>query len=473
MDNHKFKLTAAYCIYNGVAVENQNGKQISFLLENLENDILKSQLTKAFENHVAFVRGLDEIPSEYFGRIKVDFKKGEKKDFRKYVSSLYAAGSGELKHSEKDECFDYENKEAAAVLLLETILNEAKSKSATDVHIEKLGIRYRVCGKLQTELKLEKDKLNELVRRIKLLSGMNVLEKRRNQEGSFVFGDDKSLHVRVSVMPVVSDSLDNESESMVLRLLDCSRRVLDLSSLGFNLEQKEKLNLLEQSENGLVLICGPTGAGKSTTAAAMLSDLVGKSDCDKKLISLEDPVEYVIPGVTQIRMTNSFGDSLKYVFRQDPDVIMIGEIRDEETCKTAVRAALTGHLVIATLHTSSLSDTFLRLKNLGSEFNILGSVIKGVIIQKMNYYENQVNLLADVCVADVMSLKQLNETCSLEEVEKMFSCYSNAAEVLKKTLCKEKSVNKNYKSAGAKRKSDNSVYPVLRKSKNIQKREAL
>ena len=208
------------------------------------------------------------------------------------------------------------------------------------------------------------------IQRIKFLAGMNVLEKRRSQDGHFVYGETEPVFVRVSTAGVVGSKNIESEESIVIRLLDTKRLPLSMEKLGFNKSQLVKIKELSSNPNGLIIICGPTGAGKSTTAASLLLELEEIRNSSVKIISLEDPPEYIIPGVTQIQIDeksgNSFSDALMHIFRQDPDVLMIGEIRDENSAAVAVRAALTGHLVIATLHTSTAAGVILRLENLGT-----------------------------------------------------------------------------------------------------------
>lgn len=272
-----------------------------------------------------------------------------------------------------------------SVLLLDSILNEAIKLGATDIHIEENQVRFRIGGILRKILSLSQERNRELVRRIKVLSKLNVLESRRGQDGQFRFEEEnRSVFVRVSIIPSVSSI---EMESVVLRLLDPRRIPLDLPSLGFSETQCHKLKEMIKNENGLILICGPTGSGKSTTAASLLIEIGKTFSGGKKLISIEDPVEYILPEVTQIMVNDlvgmSFEESLRLIFRQDPDVIFVGEIRDSRTAKTVIQASLTGHLVIATFHTKGFYETVLRMKDLGVEWQEIFSVLRGIVRQRL------------------------------------------------------------------------------------------
>lgn len=431
-----FKLTPAYCLYNGVAVYFQKGSAITFLMENPNNEILKERLKNAFNNHLYLARKQKSCPEEYRRLSKIDFQKGDKNQLRKCISNLYEQENQFCSSLENSKTVEDLKNEAAAVLLLESILNEARIQGATDIHIEMAFIRFRVSGKLVKELELEYEKIRELIQRIKLLAGMNVLEKRKSQDGRFSYGNESPLFVRVSTMSVFSKRLNSNEESVVLRILDTSRIPLQLQFLGFNIQQIEIINSLISFPSGLIIVCGATGSGKSTTSSAMLLELVKKSNQSLKIISLENPPEYIIPGVTQIQIDDekeiTFQNSLIHIFRQDPDVIMIGEIRDEKSCQAAIRASLTGHLVITTLHTESVEGSFYRLENFGIERKILASVLRGIIVQEMNYFSGKTNLLADVAIPKQDFKTQI---CNFEnQIEDCFLHTTNVNQVLKKSF---------------------------------------
>lgn len=459
-----FKLTPAYCLYNGVAVFFQKGSAITFLMENPNNEILKERLKNAFNNHLYLVRKQESCPEEYRRLTKIDFQKGNRNQLRKCISNLYEQDNQFCSSLENSKVVEDLKNEAAAVLLLESILNEARTQGATDIHIETACVRFRVRGKLVKELELEYEKIRELIQRIKLLAGMNVLEKRKSQDGRFSYGNESPLFVRVSTMSVFSKRLNSSEESVVLRILDTSRIPLQLQFLGFNIQQIEIINSLISFSSGLIVICGATGSGKSTTSAAMLLELVKKSNQSLKIISLENPPEYIIPGVTQVQIDDekeiSYQNSLIHLFRQDPDVIMIGEIRDEKSCQAAIRASLTGHLVLTTLHTDSVESSFYRLENFGIERNVLASVLRGIIIQEMNYFNGETNLLADVAVPKENFKTQI---CNYgTQIEELFLHITNVNQILKKNFNSLKNKDKNFN-----RKLLNQNFAI--KNRNIKK----
>lgn len=435
MKNNVFRLTPGYCLYNGVVVMEQNGSYVKFLIENFEDGVLKGRLKRAFENYVFSMRKDDNFSAIYKNDIIVDFKKGNRTQLRKYVSGLY------LDSDKNDNCVEVvdskkKQKEAAAIILLDRILQDARQKKATDIHIERGAVRFRINGSLEPQLKIQKERGMELIQRIKLLAGMNVIEKRKSQDGNFVYGNKNPIFVRVSSVSIIGDNYSGE-ESVVLRLLDTSRIPLSIDYLGFEDKQLERISVLEKQKNGLVIVCGPTGSGKSTTVASMLVE-IEKNNCGKmKIISLEDPPEYVIPGVTQMNVSmegNSFKDSLEHIFRQDPDVIMIGEIRDEESAAAALRASLTGHLVFATLHTGGVSEAVLRLENLGVDRKVLCSVLRGVICQELNYIGDELKLYADVGVPIAGISSKVRANMGEDELDELFLHSTNYSEIFSKTL---------------------------------------
>lgn len=434
MKDFKFKLTPAYCLYNGVAVIEQNGTKIRFLIENDKDEILRRRLTNAFEGFLESVIKQKDCPELYRRLPLVEFEKGNRQLLRKIVSGLYQADSfNNFEEVKSGLETGNQDKEAAAVLLLDKLLEDGRQKNATDIHIENNVVRYRVYGRIEKGMELIPERAEELIQRIKLLSGMNVLERNRSQDGHFVYGRNNPVFVRVSSMSVISKNMET-SESIVMRLLDTSRIPLNLESLGFNSVQLEKLEMLcalKKSKSGLVLVAGPTGSGKSTTVASILMEIVRTCEGGMKIVSLEDPPEYVIPGVCQLRLDekseDGFDNALKHVFRQDPDVIMIGEIRDEKTARTALRAALTGHLVFGTVHASSAGGSFLRLKDLGADEKVLSSVLKGVICQELECEAGtrEVNLLADVAIPSFDFSILADKPRSEKELEELFNHYEN------------------------------------------------
>ena len=437
----KFVLTPAYCLFNGVAVLEQNGASISFLIENEQNEILKARLKRAFENHLGMIRKLKDCPEIYRRIPAVEFMAGNRSQLRKCVSRLYSTQgmqsegmdvSSELAASSDNE---KNQREAAAVLLLDSILNEARLRKATDIHIEQNCVRLRVNGQLEKLLELQSEKGTELVQRIKLLAGMNVIEKRRCQDGHFVYGNQNPFFLRVSTMSVIGENYVGE-ESVVIRLLDTSRIPLELDRLGFNLVQLERLEFLSHEPNGLILVCGPTGSGKSTTIASILVDIEKSCGGVLKILSLEDPPEYVIPGVTQVKVDerNGFSEALNHIFRQDPDIIMIGEIRDEESAGAALRASLTGHLVFATLHAGNVGEAILRLENLGLPRKLFCPVIRAVICQELDLSREKNQLYADLAEPKESFSSMCMRAESEDDFDLIFEHYTNYQNVLQESM---------------------------------------
>lgn len=436
MQNYEFKLTPAYCLYNGIAVKKQEGSKICFLAENPDNSLVRERVTKAFKHYLDYVTSQEDCPQSFKGKPAVQFVAGNRSELKEEVCHLYSQ-TGEMQPV-KESQFDSKEEEAAAVLLLDTLLADARKRMATDIHIEKNCVKFRILGKLEIAARLSEDKCKELIQRIKFLAGMNVLEKKRSQDGHFVYDKAFPLFVRVSTVGIVGSRAEETEESLVLRLLDTQRLPLSLEKLGFSKNQLSVIDRIKQQQNGLIIICGPTGAGKSTTAASLLLEIKNARNNAIKIVSLEDPPEYLIPGVTQIqideKMNNSFSQALTHVFRQDPDVLMIGEIRDENSGMVAIRAALTGHLVIATLHTDSASGAILRLMDLGVPVNLIVSVLKGVIAQELNNFHENISLVADLAIPGNKLECLINKSLSESEIENLFEHTTNYVEVLNKTL---------------------------------------
>ena len=459
-NRYDFKLTPAYCLYNGVAVLEQRGAAIRFLVENKEDTLVCGRLSRAFENHIENIRRIKDCPEEFNRLIKIDFESGTRAQLRKCISNLYRAGEkSSLTRIEEDS--GKNQREAAAVLLLDSILNEARLRAATDIHIEGNCVRLRVNGKLELLLELQSERCAELVQRIKLLAGMNVIENRRCQDGHFVYGNKSPFFLRVSTMSVVGQQYLG-SESVVIRLLDTSRIPLALGELGFNRMQLERLcgsEGITGLHNGLVLVCGPTGSGKSTTVSALLVEIEKQFNGSLKIISLEDPPEYVIPGVSQVKVegSRSFSEALTHLFRQDPDVIMIGEIRDEESAAAAIRASLTGHLVFATLHSGSPAEAVFRLENLGIERRVLCEVLRAIICQELNLLGGKMRLYADLAIPKEKFSEKAVLEMTEEQLDNLMDHITNYSEILSETM---QALQKNQRKQKT-QKNQNTQKPVI------------
>ncbi len=283
--------------------------------------------------------------------------------------------------------------EAPIIRLAQSLIVRAVEARASDIHLEpradSLRVRFRIDGVLHTIEKLPPDVAAGLVSRIKIMSRLDIAERRLPQDGrarSVVRGHE--LDLRVSTVPTMA------GESCVLRILDRSALQLDLPTLGFDAALRERLAGLLKQPHGIVLVTGPTGSGKTTTLYTALASLDAES---AKILTVEDPIEYRLPDINQIqvqpRIGLTFASTLRSILRQDPDVIMIGEIRDLETAQIAIQASLTGHLVLSTVHTNSASATITRLIDMGVESYLLASSVTGVLAQRL------VRRLCGVCAA--------------------------------------------------------------------------
>ena len=273
--------------------------------------------------------------------------------------------------------------DAPVVKLLQSLFEDAVQVRASDIHIEPdesvLRIRQRVDGMLQEHIINERRAAGALVSRLKLMSGLNIAERRLPQDGRFsIRVREKNIDVRVSTLPV------QHGESVVMRLLDRSAGVLDLRQLGMPPALLERLRRTIHLPHGMVLVTGPTGSGKTTTLYAALNEL---NSAEKKIITAEDPVEYTLPRINQVQVHPTIGltfaSVLRSALRQDPDIVLVGEMRDRETAEIALRAALTGHLVMSTLHTNGAIATASRLLDMGAEGFLVAAALRAIVAQRL------------------------------------------------------------------------------------------
>jgi len=273
--------------------------------------------------------------------------------------------------------------DAPIVKLVNLILQEAIKERATDIHIEpqerKVNVRIRIDGVLQIIMTPPSTSLSGLVTRIKILSKLNIAEKRLPQDGRFsIKSAAKDLDVRVSILPTV------HGEKIVMRLLDKSGFDFNLTTLGFPKKNLSVFKKVISQPYGLIVVSGPTGSGKSTSLYAALKQI---KDEKTNIITVEDPVEYQLDGITQVQIFEdiglTFGSSLRSILRQDPDVLLIGEIRDEETADIAVKFSLTGHLVFSTVHANDAPGTLTRLLDIGIAPFLVGSCLNLVMAQRL------------------------------------------------------------------------------------------
>jgi type II secretory ATPase GspE/PulE/Tfp pilus assembly ATPase PilB-like protein len=272
---------------------------------------------------------------------------------------------------------------SCAVDLVDKIISNSIAKSSSDIHLESmenfLRVRYRIDGILYDQEPINLELMNQILSRIKVLANIDIAQKRIPQDGKFKFIiNNNPIDLRVSTFPSVY------GEKIVIRILDRIKTKIDLCSLGFDETTLQNFEKLISKNSGFILVTGPTGSGKTTTLYAALSSI---HTSEKNIITLEDPVEYHIEGVTQGQINLSsgftFAKGIRSLLRQDPDIAMIGEIRDQESAKIAIEAALTGHLVFSTLHTNDAASTIMRLMDMAVESFLINAAITGVLAQRL------------------------------------------------------------------------------------------
>ncbi len=277
--------------------------------------------------------------------------------------------------------FDFEKR--PIVEIVNEIIMDAVKKNASDIHCDpykdKIIIRLRIDGILANYALIPGAYKRNMISRIKMIAGMNIMETRLPQDGAIKSRiGSKTLDLRVSSLPT------NNGEKVVIRILDYSKSLNGLETLGFSKDSLDKIDKMTKVPNGIILVTGATGSGKSTTVYSILQKM-NKEDVN--IITVEDPIEMDITGVNQVQAQSdiglTFASVLRSILRQDPDIIMIGEIRDDETAKIAVRASITGHVVLSTIHTNNSLNTIERLTDMDVERYLLGSALTGIISQKL------------------------------------------------------------------------------------------
>lgn len=288
-----------------------------------------------------------------------------------------------IKKEDEKNSLDKIANDAPTVNLVNSICIDAIRSGASDIHIEsgqtKAIVRYRIDGLLKTVKTIENERFAAVSSRIKIMANLNILEKRQPQDGRItVTINNENIDLRISIVPITN------GESIVMRILGKNNAPESLDKLGFSPKQLTDIRSMLHIPHGLILVTGPTGSGKTTTLNAMLKEMVNETT---KIISIEDPVEYVVEGVNQIQINEQinlgFDTILRRVLRQDPNIIMVGEIRDKATAELSIRAALTGHLVLSTLHTNDSISVIPRLINMGIEPYLISSVLRGAIAQRL------------------------------------------------------------------------------------------
>ena len=326
------------------------------------------------EPYIAMLSQIEEMLDKTYGKQQAD---AIAEQFLKEQENALG-GDSEEEDSRKD---DVEN--SPIVILVRNVIEQAVRQRASDIHIEpfetNVKVRYRIDGVLREIMTYDKALFPAIIARVKIISGMDISEKRKPQDGRITIDVDyKEYDIRVSNLPTVY------GEKVVMRIASKEGFNRAKSELGLRPEDLEKFDAILKNPNGIILVTGPTGSGKSTTLYTALAEL---STEEVNVITVEDPVEANVKGVNQVQVNNkadmTFANALRSILRQDPDIIMIGEIRDSETAEIAVRASITGHLVVSTLHTNSTAATVGRLIDMGIEPYMLGDSLVGIIAQRL------------------------------------------------------------------------------------------
>ncbi|MCS5421541.1 MULTISPECIES: type IV-A pilus assembly ATPase PilB [Psychrilyobacter] len=364
-----------------------NGKKLMIAMENPKDTFLIDELQMKTNMVIKPVLAMKSNIMEYLGKYihKRDEKTETQTDSVLDELNKFAEEDIEIESNYKDEDIvsSLGSDSAPVVKGVNAIIVKAVKLQASDIHIEpydkEIRIRYRLDGLLITVKKMPKHIMNAIVSRIKIMCDLDIAEKRLPQDGRFrIKMGDRQVDFRVSTLKTI------HGEKVVMRILDRGSVKLDLSSLGYNEKALEIINRVIQNPYGIILVTGPTGSGKSTTLYSILDKL---NQEHVNISTAEDPVEYELEGINQVQCKPdiglTFAASLRSFLRQDPDIIMVGEIRDGETAEISIKAALTGHLVLSTLHTNDAPSSIHRLLNMGVEPFLISASISMVIAQRL------------------------------------------------------------------------------------------
>lgn len=337
---------------------------------------------------------------------------GATKSTKNALETIIDENTEKVEEETSIEINDVQN--APAVKFVDAIIKEAIPLQASDIHIEpredKVVVRYRIDGDLVQRAEFPIDSFNAVCARIKIISNMDIAEKRVPQDGRISLTiDGEEYDFRVSTLPTIF------GEKFVIRILDNKMFSYSRKELNFSDEANEVIEKILQHPHGIILLTGPTGCGKTTTLYAFLKEL---NKSTKNLITIEDPVEYSMNGINQIQINNkanlTFASSLRSILRQDPDIIMVGEIRDNETAQIAIRAAITGHLVLSTLHTNNAPGAVLRLIDMGIEPFLVSDALVAVIAQRL------IKRLCPACKQSVETTKEQMKTLGLTKPQTIY-----------------------------------------------------
>lgn len=372
-------ISARFVRDNGIIPLEFKNNVLKVIMANPEDKAVIDALKVASSSDVIVYACEAKVTAEYMAKFY-----GQEQDINKIIEDLGEKGLEFLREDEEDigHLKDLAS-EAPIIRLVNLLITRAVESRASDIHLEpfddEMKVRYRIDGVLHNIESTPKSLQAAIVSRVKIMAKLNIAERRLPQDGRIRLKvDDLEIDIRVSTIPVIY------GESVVMRLLNKEGMVIDLARLGFMPGKLELLNQLIKRPNGIILVTGPTGSGKTTTLYGVLDKI---NSPDRKIITVEDPVEYQLKGINQIQVKNqiglTFASTLRHIVRQDPDIIMIGEIRDLETAEIAIQAALTGHLVFSTLHTNDAPSAITRLLDMGVENFLLSSTVRGVLAQRL------------------------------------------------------------------------------------------
>lgn len=400
-------LPKEYARANAVILFDIDDSSISVAMNYPFDSVLNAFLEQKFERKLNIYFATESDIAEALNLYSKSLEKS-------YEELIFEAINASVENDSKDKKYDT-SENVPIAKIVDLLIHDAYKKKASDIHIEPEDnvtvVRFRVDGALQEVLFLEKKLHDQIVSRIKVMASLRIDEHMSAQDGKIsVQTAQEDLDIRVSVVPVV------DGEKVVLRLLSSRSRQLTLQELGMSFNDMNKVRKAYQNPTGMVLSTGPTGSGKTTTIYSILKILNTR---DVNISTIEDPVEYEIMGVNQIQVnprTNlTFADGLRALLRQDPNIVFVGEIRDEETAGIAVNSAMTGHLVLSTLHTNDAATTLPRLLDMGIEPYLVASTVNVIIAQRL------VRKVCEGCKISVeVSAAEIEEKVPSELVKKHF-----------------------------------------------------
>lgn len=386
--------------YNLIPVGFKDGKLVVAMSDPLnifaEEDVM---LASGYKIDIRIARGseINDAITKYYSK--------------DYMSKTEVKLNEVVEEDIEDEPIIESEEDSPTVVFIDRVIENAIKNNASDIHIEpykdKIVIRYRIDGKLKKQFEAPKEPLNSMVTRIKLLSGMDIAERRLPQDGKFVIKmDKKEVDLRVSILPSIN------GENLVIRILDKTSFEFSKENLGFTDEDIKVIDNITNKSYGIILVTGPTGSGKTSTLYSILREM--KTE-ENNVITLEDPVEYTMDGIVQVNVNSkaglTFNSGLRAILRQDPDIIMVGEIRDEETANMAMRSAITGHNVLSTLHTNDAPSAIVRLNDMGIPSYLIASSLTGVIAQRL------IRRLCDNCKEEYLASLYEKEVLRFDKYE--------------------------------------------------------